>query len=237
MTGQYNYERIENEFYPTPTKFVNCLAAHIPLGATKWWEPCAGQGHIAATVEAITGDVVICSDLVKYPDHPERLGFADRIYIADFLAMTEAHPGVTGIITNPPYVTINIVDAPGEGEGEDDWRHLEPLARKYGMKGKRISLAELFLHHAIALMSPVNGKVAMFLRNEFDCGKKRSILFNGVNFAMKIVCTERPRWIEGSKGSPRHNYSWFVFDFTNMDTDGGRVRYQHPATATPIILN
>jgi hypothetical protein len=59
----------------------------------------------------------------------------------------------------------------------------------------------------------------MFLRNEFDCGKTRRGLFNGKNpkfpFAHKIVVTKRPRWIEGSKGSPRHSYAWFVWDFAH----------------------
>ena len=27
-----------------------------------------------------------------------------------------------------------------------------------------------------------------------------------------IVLTKRPRWIKESKGAPRHNYSWFVWD-------------------------
>jgi hypothetical protein len=91
-------------------------------------------------------------------------------------------------------------------------------------------LAELFIRHAIKLMEPVNGKVIMFLRNEFDCGKTRRGLFNGNNpkfpFAHKIVVTKRPRWIEGSKGSPRHSYAWFVWDFAHQG--GAYVSYVHP---------
>jgi methylase of polypeptide subunit release factors len=230
MTAQYNYERIENEFYPTPIKFVDCLAAHFPLSEMTWWEPCAGQGHIALTVEKITGDYVEKSDIMAY-ELAEGL-FLDDVEIVDFLATTEAPEGVTGIITNPPYLTINVVDEPEEGE--DDWRHLEPLARKYGMMGKRVSLAELFLRHAIALMKPVDGVVAMFLRNEFDCGKKRMDLFGDRHgYALKVVCTERPRWIAGSTGSPRHNYSWFVFDHASQDEPV--VKYAHPKSSKPIV--
>lgn len=232
MSGQYNYERIENEFYPTPVKFVDCLAEHLPLGFIEWWEPCAGKGHIALAVEAITHSRVEVSDLVRYPDHPERIGFGERVVIADFLAQTKAPEGIRGIITNPPYLTINVEGEPGEGE--DDWRHLAGLARKYGLKGSKVSLAELFLRHAIALMYPVGGTVAMFLRNEFDCGSKRMDLFQSRAFAMKVICTERPRWIEGSTGSPRHNYSWFVFQSHNRDAPV--TRYSHPKSATPITV-
>jgi hypothetical protein len=114
----------------------------------------------------------------------------------DFLQMARADKAITGIITNPPF---------------DD-------------------LAELFIRHAIKLMKERKGKVIMFLRNEFDCGKTRRGLFNGNNpefpFAHKIVVTKRPRWIEGSKGSPRHSYAWFVWDFTHEG--GAYVSYVHP---------
>jgi hypothetical protein len=115
----------------------------------------------------------------------------------DFLqCRTAPDPDFKGIITNPPF---------------DD-------------------LAELFIRHAIKLMKPVGGKVIMFLRNEFDCGKTRRGLFNGMSqdfpFAHKIVVTKRPRWIEGSKGSPRHSYAWFVWDFAHQG--GAYVSYVHP---------
>ena len=56
--------------------------------------------------------------------------------------------------------------------------------------------------------------VAMLLRNEFDSAASRKELFTGnVYFDTKIILTKRPRWIEGSTGSPRHNYAWFVWDF------------------------
>lgn len=114
----------------------------------------------------------------------------------DFLLIEKAPEGITGIITNPPF---------------DD-------------------LAEAFIRHAIDLMRPVNGKVIMFLRNEYDCGKTRRGLFNGKNpkypIAHKIVVTKRPRWIEGSKGSPRHSYAWFVWDFAHEG--GAYISYVHP---------
>lgn len=95
-------------------------------------------------------------------------------------------------------------------------------------------LAEAFVRKAIELMQPVGGMVAMFLRNEWDCSAEdRPDLFEGhPAFATKIVTTKRPRWIEGSTGSPRHSYSWFVWDWRH----GGlpTIRYIHPKNARPI---
>lgn len=89
-------------------------------------------------------------------------------------------------------------------------------------------LAEEFIRHALELMKPVNGRVIMFLRNEYDCGKERRALFSQYPFAHKIVVTKRPRWIEGSKGSPRHSYAWFVWDFSIPQDQGAYISYVHP---------
>lgn len=96
-------------------------------------------------------------------------------------------------------------------------------------------IAEAFIRRALELMEPVDGMVAMFLRNEYDCAATtRDDLFEGhPAYATKIVVTKRPRWIEGSKGSPRHNYSWFVWDFANAGTPA-TIRYIHPKHAVPI---
>lgn len=77
------------------------------------------------------------------------------------------------------------------------------------------TLAEKFIRHALSLTQPVSGVVAMLLRNEYDSAKGRNDLFCCPPFAKKVVLTSRPRWIEGSEGSPRHNYAWFVFDWNH----------------------
>jgi hypothetical protein len=78
------------------------------------------------------------------------------------------------------------------------------------------SLADEFVEHAIDLARPRGRRVAMLCRNEWDCsGTIRPHLFGGnPYFALKIVLTKRPRWIEGSTGNPRHNYAWYVWDFS-----------------------
>jgi len=77
-------------------------------------------------------------------------------------------------------------------------------------------LAEEFIRHALKLMKGCQGKVGMILRNEFDCGKNRMDIFSHhPAFRAKIVLTTRPRWIEGTTGSPRHNFSIFIWDWAH----------------------
>ena len=88
-------------------------------------------------------------------------------------------------------------------------------------------MPEQFIRHALRLMKPVNGQVAMFLRNEYDCSKGRMDLFGMAPFHKKIIVTKRPRWVEGSKGSPRHNYAWFVWDWRHK-AGPAAITYSHP---------
>lgn len=95
-------------------------------------------------------------------------------------------------------------------------------------------MVEKFIRHGLKLVKPKGGLVAMFLRNEYDCGKNRMDLFADRPFSKKIIVTKRPRWIEGSSGSPRHNYAWFVWDYRQHGA--ASVHYSHPDFATPRIL-
>lgn len=85
------------------------------------------------------------------------------------------------------------------------------------------TLAEKFLRHALAILPP-NGRVAMLFRNEFDSAATRRDIFELPAFIMKVVLLTRPRWIAGTDGSPRHNFSWFVFDKSN-GTRSPTLRY------------
>lgn len=98
------------------------------------------------------------------------------------------------------------------------------------------SLSDEFVRHAISLAEPEGGYVAMLLRNEWDCARKRLDLANRIT--MKIVLTFRPRWDwwlpkeEQGKGGARHNFSWYVWDFGWSPTGSleglGRVVYYSP---------
>jgi hypothetical protein len=72
-------------------------------------------------------------------------------------------------------------------------------------------IAEQFVRHALSITGPFQ-KVAMLLRNEWDCAHTRTDLFKDSNFKLKIVLTRRPRWVKESTGAPRHNYAWYVWD-------------------------
>jgi hypothetical protein len=75
-------------------------------------------------------------------------------------------------------------------------------------------LADQFIEHALLLTRNFGGRVCMLLRNEFDCASSRKKIFGQPPFACKIVLTKRPRWIAGTEGSPRHNYAWYIWDWS-----------------------
>lgn len=215
MIGDSGYARIEADHYETPPENLNCLMEHVTLRGDVW-EPACGSGLLSKGLQKF-GHRVWSSDIIDY-------GFEDLFHVADFLAL-EKIPGMTdiqAIVSNPPYETVDTND--------EKWAYLKPLAQSYGMKSSRISLAELFCRHAIALMKPSQGQVAMFMRNEFDCSRGRMPLFQNPPFQKKIVVTKRPRWIVGSTGSPRHNYAWFVWDWKHHSTQSF-VSYSHPQHA------
>lgn len=75
-----------------------------------------------------------------------------------------------------------------------------------------------FCEHALKLMEPVGGMVAMLMRTDFDHAKSRTHLFRDCPaFAKKVVLTKRIVWFEpepGSKGkSPSFNHAWFIWDW------------------------
>lgn len=81
-------------------------------------------------------------------------------------------------------------------------------------------LATEFIEHALRLMEPASGVVAMLLRTDFDHAKSRAHLFRDCPaFAKKVVLTKRIVWFEpepGAKGkSPSFNHAWFIWDWQN----------------------
>jgi hypothetical protein len=81
----------------------------------------------------------------------------------------------------------------------------------YGLQGQ---LAEVFIEHALELTRPVNGRVAMVLRTDFDHAKSRKHLFKDCpQFSKKVVLLSRVRWIPGSTGSPSFNHAWFIWSW------------------------
>jgi len=89
-------------------------------------------------------------------------------------------------------------------------------------------LAEKFIRHALDLCKLRLGAVIMLLRHEYDCAVGRSDIFDKhPAFAGRVILTSRPRWIEGSKGSPRHNYSWYIWDWEKWPQKKPIILYGH----------
>jgi len=184
MFGESGYERQEDDFYRTPAWCTKALLDTLP------WNLKSRYGN--GIWEPAAGDGAIRDVLEDHGYYVYAFDInprAERIEYRDFLTDTQPPWYTSMLITNPPY------------------KH-----------------AEAFIHMAMAMARfrpryPKNRKdwprmVAMLLRNEFDSAASRKELFTGnVYFDTKIILTKRPRWIEGSTGSPRHNYAWFVWDF------------------------
>lgn len=72
--------------------------------------------------------------------------------------------------------------------------------------------AEAFIRHAIELMRPVRGLVAMLLRADYDHAATRRDLFNHP-FSKRVVLTKRIRWFAETTGSPSFNHMWLVWNW------------------------
>jgi len=68
-----------------------------------------------------------------------------------------------------------------------------------------------FVRHALSITGQ-GQKVAMLLRNEWDCAYTRRDLFMEMPFRLKIVLTRRPKWFKDDINAPRHSFSWYVWD-------------------------
>jgi len=79
-------------------------------------------------------------------------------------------------------------------------------------------LAQQFIEHALRLMEPCQGSVAMLLRADYDHAKCRAHLFRDCPaFAKKLVLTKRIVWFVEADGkpkaSPSFNHSWFLWSW------------------------
>jgi hypothetical protein len=78
-------------------------------------------------------------------------------------------------------------------------------------------LAQEFIEHAIEVMQPSMGKVAMLLRTDFDHAKGRRHLFGECPiFAKKLVLTRRIVWFEAPKAAPSFNHAWYIWDWKHV---------------------
>ena len=74
-----------------------------------------------------------------------------------------------------------------------------------------------FIKHAIEIMAPVQGQVAMLLRTDYDHAACRATLFrDNKAFARKLVLMKRIIWFVEANGkpkaSPSYNHAWYIWD-------------------------
>ena len=89
-------------------------------------------------------------------------------------------------------------------------------------------LTDPFIQRALDFTQPNKGKVVMLMRNEFDCAASRRKFFaDHPAFHRKIVLLKRPRWFEYKPGDagPRHNYAWYVWDWSRETTQPPSIIY------------
>lgn len=203
MLGSSGYARNPLDFYPTPDSAIDSLLAVIEddLPSFKVWEPCCGDGAISKRLAPLALDLV-STDIKAYE------GF-DPDGTIDFLSIC-------------PKDAIPVGD-------QVDWEIATALM---GFEPDCIITnppygddAEAFARHALRLMESQMGIVMFLCRHEWDCAKGRSDLFDHPAFAMKITLRHRPRWIKGSKGAPRHNYSWYVWNWLKPVTAKSELVY------------
>lgn len=194
-----NFARNKNDQYFTEhwcTRALHKVLKEEDMLQQYVYDPCMGRGDILKVFEdKVDGIQTVGSDIDM--SNADETATSRQVFQQDFLD-PDFHPtdndkidfdlkfdlGFASIVTNPPY-------------GNTASQILE----------KALNNVEDF------------GQVAMLLRSEFKHGKKYTRFFDDYPYAFEIVLTTRPRWDwwfdkgpDEPKASPRHNYSWFVWD-------------------------
>lgn len=92
--------------------------------------------------------------------------------------------------------------------------------------------AQEFTEHALALMQPVDGMVAMLMRIDWDSASTRRHLFADCPaWSKKLVLTKRILWFKpppGSTGkSPSENHAWMLWDWQHRGP--ATIDYANPS--------
>jgi hypothetical protein len=92
--------REDDDYYPTPPAVTRALVIEYPwLKGKTVWEPCAGDGKMAATLLDAGIGQVCCTELnPRPPVRPDlKIGRGDVFHYTVL-------PGVDAVITNPPFM-------------------------------------------------------------------------------------------------------------------------------------
>lgn len=213
MVGEARYARNPLDFYPTPKRATDALLSVFgdDIGAMLVWEPFCGNGAVSKIVTPYARDL-ISTDIKAYE------GFDADGLVDFFNVKTDLDPSMTGDSEAKSMADIAAMwPVAGFGALEDEEKVREIGAPRpdaiitnppYGKIARRC------IEHALKLMEQEKGFVAMLLRSEYDSAVTRKHLFRDhPAFRAEVKLLFRPRWVEGSKGAPRHNYSWFIWDW------------------------
>jgi hypothetical protein len=191
MINDSGYDRIPLDAYWTQPWCLEWALDKLQfddMGKGVIWEPACGEGHLSEVLR-LRGADVLSTDIKDY-------GYEHFNGVSDFMAVDAVDPSVRMIVTNPPF----------------DIKEQHPYPDVD---------AEQFARHAVQLMEPVKGSVLLIMRNEFDSAGTRKDLFGGCDgFYVKLPLTRRPRWLNlpvlpgKKKSGPRHNYSWFYWNWS-----------------------
>lgn len=98
MGKRSDFERVERDYYQTPSAAVVPLIPFLPSDRFSFAEPCAGDGRLVKHLRELTDKRANC--LLACDIHPDYPGMKQ----ADALALTGADlEGIDMIITNPPW--------------------------------------------------------------------------------------------------------------------------------------
>jgi hypothetical protein len=93
-TGRHPLADRGEDSYQTPPQATRALM-RAELLPKNIWEPACGQGAIVNVLRE-AGYTVLTSDIVRYDEfNPD--------FVQDFLTIKQTSPGVTMIVTNPPF--------------------------------------------------------------------------------------------------------------------------------------
>jgi hypothetical protein len=88
-------ERVERDFYPTPSWVVEALAEHVEVTNKVIWEPAAGDGRMVEAFRSLGAAKVYASDIADY-------GYQESERF-DFLTAMPPRGAIDLIATNPPF--------------------------------------------------------------------------------------------------------------------------------------
>jgi len=171
------------------------------------WEPAAGRGDMSKALShwkdlKVDGSYEVYSSDVDMSEFDTSIGPGHERSFLHEIEMPEVDGvAVKSIITNPPY--------------SEPWR----------------GIADDFIRHGLTFFDTGVEFMAMLMRSEYKSAKTRKDIFGECeHYWGELVLTTRPRWDYGDpdapeKASPRHNFSWFIWQKDYALSAGEPTRY------------